>query len=158
MDRSAAYAARWIAKSIVAAKIARRILIQVQCFKGLRDLSVVLSFVLHVFTFCKKIWFNNEYEFEDLYDIHDKIALFQHFSSRYVPKCSLHRCPYASFGLLWSSYLPWDRSNVPVLSQYLWWASHTDCCFMHWLHLSVCMLLLHNLMWLNSHVCCYIIV
>lgn len=29
VDRSAAYAARWIAKSIVAAKIARRILIQV---------------------------------------------------------------------------------------------------------------------------------
>ena len=40
VDRSAAYAARWIAKSIVAAKIARRILIQVQCIKGLRDLSV----------------------------------------------------------------------------------------------------------------------
>ena len=158
VDRSAAYAARWIAKSIVAAKIARRILIQVQCFKGLRDLSVVLSFVLHVFTFCKKIWFNKEYEFEDLYDIHDKIALFQHFSSRYVPKCSLHRCPYASFGLLWSSYLPWDRSNVPVLSQYLWWASHTDAvsCTGYnvytFITLSVCMLLLHNPMWLNSHV------
>lgn len=29
MDRSAAYAARWVAKSIVAAGLARRILIQV---------------------------------------------------------------------------------------------------------------------------------
>jgi len=35
VDRSASYAARWIAKSIVHAKLAQRVLIQVQCLKTL---------------------------------------------------------------------------------------------------------------------------
>ena len=33
VDRSASYAARWIAKSVVAAGLARRVLIQVQVYK-----------------------------------------------------------------------------------------------------------------------------
>lgn len=41
VDRSAAYAARWIAKSIVAAKIAKRILIQVLVFAEGVDVFVM---------------------------------------------------------------------------------------------------------------------
>ena len=44
MDRSAAYAARWIAKSLVAAKLARRALVQVSYAIGVAEpLSVFVD-------------------------------------------------------------------------------------------------------------------
>ena len=44
MDRSAAYAARWIAKSLVAAKLARRVLVQVSYAIGVPEpLSVFVD-------------------------------------------------------------------------------------------------------------------
>ena len=45
VDRSAAYAARWIAKSIVAAGLARRVLIQVK-----NSFLTKLGIINHVFT------------------------------------------------------------------------------------------------------------